>query len=90
MSSVRVVAANCSLGTQLNASEPDQTYAFFSATTAATFTQLNADLLQAIGNHLRRAHDRGSKHLIAFRRDRREAVFLARRAAGPTGYYVRV
>jgi hypothetical protein len=41
---VRVVAGNWSLGTQLNASEPDHRYTFFGAKTAATFIQLNADL----------------------------------------------
>ena len=42
---VHVVAANWSLGTQLKAPEPDHPYTFFGAKTAATFIQLNADLL---------------------------------------------
>ena len=40
---VRVVAANWSLRTQLEASEPDHPYTFFSAKTVATFIQLNAE-----------------------------------------------
>ena len=41
---VRVVAANCSLGTQLKASEPARPYTFFGAKTAGTFMQLNVEL----------------------------------------------
>ena len=41
---VRIVAANWSLGTQSEVSEPDRPYTFFSAKTAVAFVQLSNDL----------------------------------------------
>jgi hypothetical protein len=43
---VRAVAASWSLRTQLKAPQPEHSYTFFGAKTAATFIQLRADLLK--------------------------------------------
>jgi hypothetical protein len=45
---VRGVAVNLCLRTQLKDPQPDHPYIFFGAKTAATFNQLNADLLRCV------------------------------------------
>lgn len=48
---VRIVAANWSLGTQSEVSEPDRPYTFFSAKTAVACVQLSNDLRKCASSH---------------------------------------
>jgi hypothetical protein len=45
---VRGVAANLCLRTRVKVPQPDHRYTFFGAKTAATFSQLNGDLISCV------------------------------------------